>query len=255
MADELLADHIAALSRLQEKLYAQDRWSVLLILQGMDAAGKDSAIKHVMSGVNPQGCEVHAFKSPSDEERDHDYLWRTTQHLPRRGHIGLFNRSYYEEVLIVRVHPELLARQQLPPTLITRSIWRDRYEDLVAHERYLARNGTVVVKVFLNVSKAEQRRRFLRRVEDPTRRWKLSVQDIEERKRWPEYQNAYEEMIRATSTAEAPWHVVPADRKWWARVVIGGILVQALRRIEPQFPDVTPEQKRSLARVARALRA
>ena len=241
------------LRELQEKLYAQNRWSVLLILQGMDACGKDSTVKHVMSGVNPQGCEVHPFKAPSDEERDHDYLWRTTARLPRRGHIGIFNRSYYEEVLIVRVHDELLDRQQLPEQLVTRRIWRERYDDLVAHERHLTRNGTAVVKVFLNVSKEAQRKRLLNRVRDPRKRWKLAAQDIEERKLWKQYMRAYEDMVRETTTGFAPWYVVPADHKWWARTVVGAILLETLRGLHVGYPKLTPAKQRELQQVAKAL--
>jgi PPK2 family polyphosphate:nucleotide phosphotransferase len=252
-AQRVVAEGVAKLRDLQEKLYAQNEWSVLLILQAMDAAGKDSAIEHVMSGVNPQGCDVVAFKAPSEEELDHDYLWRTTQRLPRRGHLGIFNRSYYEEVLIVRVHPELLDRQRLPKVLVSKRLWDERYEDIVAHERYLARNGTVIRKVFLHLSRDEQRRRFLSRLDEPEKRWKFSMQDVAERKRWDDYMHAYEEMIAATSTAAAPWYVVPADHKWWARAVISAILIETLEGLGLQFPQVTGNRQRELMRVRRAL--
>jgi PPK2 family polyphosphate:nucleotide phosphotransferase len=226
---------------------------VLLILQGMDAAGKDSTIKHVMSGVNPQSCEVHSFKAPSDEEIDHDYLWRTNLRLPRRGHIGIFNRSYYEEALVVRVHPALLDSQRLPPALITKRTWRERFEDFISHEQHLARNGTAIIKVFLHISKEEQRQRLLRRIEDRGKNWKLSTEDIAERKRWKDYMRAYDDAIRQTSSAHAPWYVVPADHKWWARTVVGAILVDTLERLDPHYPKVGQEKRRELRRVGEAL--
>jgi PPK2 family polyphosphate:nucleotide phosphotransferase len=226
------------LSDLQEKLYAQDRWSLLLIFQGMDAAGKDSAIKSVFDGVNPQGCEVHSFKQPSTEELDHDFMWRATCRLPERGRIGIFNRSYYEELLVVRVHPEILAKQRIPQKLVTKTIWRERFEDISAFEKYLAHNGTVVLKFFLNVSKQEQRQRFLDRLEEPAKNWKFSMADVAERKLWDKYQAAYQDMIRHTSSRDAPWHVVPADHKWFARVVIGSTIVNALDNLDLQFPKV-----------------
>jgi PPK2 family polyphosphate:nucleotide phosphotransferase len=238
---------------LQDKLYAQDHWAVLIILQAMDAAGKDSTIEHVMSGVNPQSCEVHSFKAPSEEELDHDFLWRTTVRLPRRGHIGIFNRSYYEEVLVARVHPELLERQRIPPKLVTRRIWEERYEDIVALERHLVRNGTVVRKIFLHLSREEQRRRFLRRLDEPDKRWKFSANDVAERRRWNDYQRAYEQAIAATTTDEAPWFVVPADRKWFAREVISAIIIDALEGLDLQFPRITGSKKRELLQVRRAL--
>jgi PPK2 family polyphosphate:nucleotide phosphotransferase len=241
------------LCHLQEKLYAQDQWSLLIILQAMDAAGKDSVIEHVMSGVNPQGCEVHSFKAPSDEELDHDYLWRTSLRLPRRGHIGIFNRSYYEEVLIVRVHREFLDRQKLASTLMTKRIWRERYEDIVNHERHLARNGTVVRKIFLNISKQEQRRRFLKRLEQPNKNWKFSLRDVEERKHWKEYMRVYEDAIRETSTEFAPWYVVPADRKWWAHAVVSAIVLEALEGLHLEFPTITGKKRLELLRGRRAL--
>ena len=241
------------LRELQARLYAQHERSLLLILQGMDAAGKDSTIKHVMSGVNPQSCEVHSFKAPSDEELDHDYLWRTTLRLPRRGHIGIFNRSYYEEALVVRVHPQLLAIGRLPGALLTKRIWRERFEDFIAYERHLTRNGTTIVKVFLHMSKEEQRQRLLRRITDRQKNWKLSPQDVAERKLWKTYMQAYEETIRETSSDFAPWYVVPADRKWLARAVVGAILVDALDRLDLKYPKVTPEKRRQLRVVRRAL--
>ena len=252
-AERALAAGVARLRGLQEKLYAENRWSVLIILQAMDAAGKDSVIEHVMSGVNPQGCEVHAFKLPSDEELDHNYLWRTNLRLPRRGRIGIFNRSYYEEVLVVRVHPELLERQRIPKSLVTKRIWRERFEDMVEHERHLTRNGTVVRKIFLHVSKEEQRRRLLKRLDEPEKRWKFSVGDVAERRLWKQYMNAYEDMIRETSTDFAPWYVVPADHKWWTRALVGAIVIEALESLNLQFPKITGERRRELLRIRRAL--
>ena len=237
-AEEILEANRKRLSDFQEKLYAQDRWSVLLIFQGMDAAGKDSAIKSVFDGVNPQGCEVHAFKQPSTLELDHDFMWRSAIALPQRGRIGIFNRSYYEECLVVRVHPEILAREKIPPKLVTKDIWRERFEDISAFERYLARNGTVILKFFLNVSKEEQRERFLARLDEPSKNWKFSMADIAERALWGKYQAAYQEVIRHTSGTMAPWHVVPADHKWFARVVIGSTIVAALDNLDLQFPKV-----------------
>lgn len=235
---EVIEANRKRLSDLQERLYAQDRWSLLLIFQGMDAAGKDSAIKSVFEGVNPQGCEVYSFKAPSSNELDHDFMWRTSCSLPQRGRIGIFNRSYYEECLVVRVHPEILARQKIPPSLVTKNIWRERFEDIAAFERYLTRNGTVVLKFFLNVSKEEQRQRFLDRLEEPAKNWKFSMADVAERKLWERYQAAYQDMIRHTSSAAAPWYVVPADRKWFARVVIGSVIVNALEKLDLRFPKV-----------------
>ncbi|MBN8963675.1 MAG: polyphosphate kinase 2 family protein [Rhizobiales bacterium] len=226
------------LSDLQEKLYAQDCWSLLLIFQGMDAAGKDSAIESVFEGVNPQGCEVYSFKTPTSKELDHDFMWRSAICLPERGRIGIFNRSYYEECLIVRVHPEILAKQRIPQKLMTRNIWRERFEDISAFERYLSRNGTVVLKFFLNVSKEEQRKRFLARLDEPEKNWKFSLADVAERKHWDRYQAAYQDMIRHTASPVAPWYVVPADRKWFARVVIGSVIVNALEKLNLQFPQV-----------------
>ncbi|ABE63495.1 Polyphosphate:AMP phosphotransferase [Nitrobacter hamburgensis X14] len=241
------------LSDLQEKLYAQDRWSLLLIFQGMDAAGKDSAIESVFDGVNPQGCDVHSFKQPSTEELDHDFMWRAARRLPERGRIGIFNRSYYEEVLVVRVHPEILAKQKIPPKLVTKTIWRERFEDISAFEKYLARNGTVVLKFFLNVSKGEQRQRFLDRLEEPAKNWKFSMGDVAERKFWDRYQAAYQDMIHHTASIHAPWHVVPADHKWFARVVIGSTIVSALEQLDLQFPKVDKSELGEFNKVREAL--
>jgi PPK2 family polyphosphate:nucleotide phosphotransferase len=234
--EKILEANRKRLNDFQEKLYAQDRWSLLLIFQGMDAAGKDTAIKSVFDGVNPQGCEVHSFKQPSPQELDHDFMWRSAVVLPERGHIGIFNRSYYEECLVVRVHPEILAKEKIPPELITRNIWRERFEDISAFERHLARNGTVILKFFLNVSKEEQRKRFLERLEIPSKNWKFSMADVAERARWGKYMAAYQEVVRHSSTAAAPWHVVPADHKWFARVVIGSAIVSALDKLDLKFP-------------------
>jgi PPK2 family polyphosphate:nucleotide phosphotransferase len=252
-AGKILDGYRKRLSDFQEKLYAQDRWSMLLIFQGMDAAGKDSAIKSIFDGVNPQGCEVHAFKQPSALELSHDFMWHAMTALPARGHIGIFNRSYYEECLIVRVHPELLAKQKIPPPLTTRNIWRERFEDISAFERYLARNGTIVLKFFLNVSKQEQRERFLGRLDEPSKNWKFSMADISERALWPRYQAAYQEVIRHTSTARAPWHVVPADHKWFARVVIGSTIVAALDKLDLKFPSVDAASLQEFKQVRKAL--
>ncbi|MDB5621085.1 polyphosphate kinase 2 family protein [Tardiphaga sp.] len=241
------------LSELQEKLYAQDRWSLLLIFQGMDAAGKDSAIKSIFDGINPQGCEVTSFKTPSSNELDHDFMWRHTLHLPQRGRIGIFNRSYYEECLVVRVHPEILAKQKIPPELVGKDIWNDRFEDISAFEKYLARNGTLVLKFFLNVSKEEQRQRFLDRLDEPAKNWKFSSADITERALWDKYQDAYQDMIDGTASKDAPWHVVPADRKWFARVVIGSTIVSALEKLDLKFPVVDGEAMKKLAPIREAL--
>jgi PPK2 family polyphosphate:nucleotide phosphotransferase len=237
---------------LQEKLYAQDQWAILLIFQAMDAAGKDSVIEHVMSGVNPQGCQVYSFKQPSSEELDHDFLWRTTRCLPERGRIGVFNRSYYEEVLVVRVHPEILAKQKVPPALVTDRIWKERYEDIVAFERYLSRNGTVIRKFFLNVSKEEQRERFLARLDEPDKNWKFAAADVQERQHWDEYMKAYEKMIEATTSDEAPWHVIPADHKWFTRLAVADVIVETLEGLDLHFPEVSEAQRQELQR-ARAL--
>jgi PPK2 family polyphosphate:nucleotide phosphotransferase len=246
-AHDLLAQGVACLSELQEKLYAQDRWSLLLIFQAMDAAGKDGTIKHVMSGVNPQGCQVYSFKAPSTEELDHDFLWRTTRCLPERGRIGIFNRSYYEEVLVVRVHPEILDSQRLPSSLVTRTIWNERMEDIAAFEKYAARNGIAIRKFFLHVSRAEQKRRFLQRLERPEKNWKFSLGDIKERDHWREYMRAYEDVIRRTSTPEAPWYVVPADNKWFTRLVVAAAVVEAMDELSLEFPRVDRAKRRELA--------
>ena len=246
-AREWLERGIQWLAEEQNKLYAQDRWGVLLVFQAMDAAGKDSTIKHVMSGVNPQGVQVYSFKQPSPEELDHDYLWRSMKCVPERGRIGIFNRSYYEEVLVVRVHQELLARQKLPPKLVGKDIWRDRLEDIASFERYLARNGIAVVKFFLNVSKKEQKKRFLERLDKPDKNWKFSAADVVERQYWNKYQEAYEDAIRATASKAAPWFVVPADNKWFTRLVVAAAIVSTLEKLELQYPKVSDAQKKELA--------
>lgn len=248
---DLVARGVERLSALQEKLYAQDRWAVLLVFQALDAAGKDSTIKHVMSGVNPQGCEVFSFKAPSNEDLDHDFMWRAARCLPERGRIGIFNRSYYEEVLVVRVHPELLAREKLPRAVVSKDIWKERFEDIVGFERYMARNGTLVLKFFLHVSRGEQRRRFLERLDKPAKNWKFSAADLAERARWNDYMHAYEEMIQHTATARAPWYVVPADHKWFTRLVVVEAIVAALDRLELAFPEVPPGERKAL-KAARA---
>ena len=254
-ARAMLEDGVAQLEKLQGALYAQDRWAVLAIFQAMDAAGKDGAIKHVMSGINPQGCVVHSFKAPSAEELDHDFLWRTSRALPERGRIGIFNRSYYEECLVVRVHPEVLDKQKIPKRLVTKDIWRERFEDIAAIERYLSRNGTVILKFFLNVSKEEQRQRFLDRLEEPAKNWKFSMADVAERKLWAKYQAAYQDMIHHTATKEAPWHIVPADHKWFARVVIGSAIVSAMDRLDLHFPKVDKADRSEFKQVREALLA
>src|SRR5512135_25109 len=254
-AGEALQTGIQALAELQDMLYAQDRWAVLLIFQAMDAAGKDGAIKHVMSGVNPQGCQVASFKAPSAEELDHDFLWRCNKHLPERGRIGIFNRSYYEDVLVVKVHPELLAGAKLPPRLVKKSIWRNRYDDIRSYERYLANNGVVVRKFFLHVSRKEQKRRFLERIEKPEKNWKFSAADAKERALWKDYMRAYEDMIRETATEESPWYVVPADNKWFTRVVVAAAVIEALDSLGLHYPEVGPEKLRELAAVKKALLA
>ena len=250
---ETLAMGVTALSELQDKLYAQDKWAVLLIFQAMDAAGKDGAIKHVMSGVNPQGVEVFSFKSPSSEDLDHDYLWRCMKCLPNRGHIGIFNRSYYEEVLVVRVHPELLAKQKLPPKLMGKNIWEDRFEDIRNFEQYLTRNGVVVRKFFLHVSKKEQKKRFLDRIDDPLKNWKFSSNDANERDFWDDYMKAYEEMIQETATKYAPWYVVPADNKWFTRVIVGSAVIDALDSLDLAYPEVDESKLKELAAAKKKL--
>jgi len=246
LAQSMLSRSIAVIADLQEKLYAQNLWSVLLIFQAMDAAGKDSTIKQVMSGINPQGCQVFSFKAPSEEELDHDFLWRTMRCLPERGRIGIFNRSYYEETLIVRVHPEILARQRLPDELVGKRIWNERFEDIVAFERYLTRNGVKIIKFFLNVSKGEQKRRFLARLDEPSKNWKFAFGDLKERARWGEYMSAYEATIRHTATQCAPWHVVPADNKWYTRLVVASVIADTMNDMKLQFPRLTDEQREQL---------
>jgi PPK2 family polyphosphate:nucleotide phosphotransferase len=252
-AASLLQETVGRISKQQETLYAQDQWGVLLIFQAMDAAGKDSAIKHVFSGINPQGVQVFSFKAPSAEELDHDFLWRTSVRLPERGRIGVFNRSYYEEVLVVRVHPEIFESERLPARVVTRRIWDERFQDINAFELHLARNGYVIRKFFLHVSPDEQARRFLERLEEPHKRWKFSMGDIRERDRWPDYMQAYEEAIRRTSAPHAPWVVVPADKKWFARLVIAGTIADALEGLKLQSPKVSPGQERELEEVRAAL--
>ena len=251
--EKILDANRKRLSDFQEKLYAQDRWSLLLVFQAMDAAGKDSTIKHIFDGVNPQGCEVASFKQPSTLELDHDFMWRVMIALPKRGHIGIFNRSYYEECLIVRVHRELLLKEKIPPKLVTKNIWQERFADISAIERYLTRQGTVILKFFLNVSKDEQRERFLDRLDQPAKNWKFSMADVAERKLWPRYQAAYQDMIRHTSTKEAPWFVVPADHKWFARVVIGSVIVSTLESLNLRFPHVDKASLEEFAKVRAAL--
>lgn len=253
MAREFLEKGIQWLSEEQDKLYAQDRHSLLLLFQAMDAAGKDSTIRHVMSGVNPQGCQVFSFKQPSIEELDHDYLWRYRKCLPERGRIGIFNRSYYEEVLVVRVHEELLERQKLPPGLVTRHIWRERLDDIAGFERYLARQGTIVLKFFLHVSRKEQKRRFLERLEHPEKNWKFSPADIGERARWGDYMAACEDAIRRTATREAPWYVVPADNKWYTRLVVAAVIVEALWKLDLAYPGIDEARRKEFASARRAL--
>jgi PPK2 family polyphosphate:nucleotide phosphotransferase len=252
-AKSMLNDDVKRLADLQERLYAEHRWAILVVLQGMDAAGKDSVIKHVMSGLNPQGCDVHPFKAPSGEELDHDFLWRAAVRLPRRGHIGIFNRSHYEEVLVVRVHPELLARQQLPAAVVGKDIWKHRFKDICAFERHLARNGVLILKFFLHISKEEQRRRFLERLDEPAKRWKFNMGDIAERKLWDKYMATYEDMIRSTSRPEAPWHVVPADHKPFARMVVAKAMVEALEGLDLKVPKVAGKALKELQKVRAAL--
>jgi PPK2 family polyphosphate:nucleotide phosphotransferase len=254
IAQELLTAGIQALAELQERLYAQDRWAVLLVFQAIDAAGKDSAIKHVMSGVNPQGCQVYSFGVPSAHELDHDYLWRCLSVLPERGRIGIFNRSYYEEVIAVRVHPEFLARQKVPAGLLNdKELWQHRFEDIRNVEQYLSRNGVLIRKFFLHVSKKEQKKRFLERLDKPEKNWKFNPEDLKERERWDDYQAAYERTIRATATRHAPWYVVPADHKWFTRLVVASAIIEGLAGLDLRFPEVTSAQKREIARARRLL--
>jgi len=252
-AEKVLPLGIERMVDLQGKLYAQDRWAILLIFQAMDAAGKDGVIKHVMSGVNPQGCQVYSFKQPSAEELDHDFLWRSNKCIPERGRIGIFNRSYYEEVLVVRVHKELLEREKMPPSLVTKDIWNERFADINAYEQYLSRNGVVIRKFFLNLSKEEQKRRFLKRLDEPDKNWKLSSADITERERWPEYMTAYEEMIQSTATPHAPWYVVPADNKWYTRLVVAAAIVHAMEDLNLHYPTVDADQRKELKAARAAL--
>jgi len=249
----IIDNRAGLLNNLQEKLYAQDRWAMLLIFQAMDAAGKDAVIKHVMSGVNPQGCEVHSFKAPSAEELQHDYLWRAHSRVPERGKIGIFNRSYYEEVLVVRVHPSILHDQKLPDPLVTKHIWEQRYEDINAFEQYLARNGVVIRKFFLHVSKKEQKKRFLERLEDSKKNWKFSMADVKERGYWKDYQEAYEEMIQNTATKHAPWYVVPADNKWYTQLIVASAVIAALEELDLSFPEADKEKKKELDTVRDSL--
>ena len=252
-AEETLRERVARTAELQDKLYAQDTWALLLIFQAMDAAGKDGAIKHVMSGVNPQGCEVHAFKAPSAEELQHDFLWRTTRVLPERGHIGIFNRSYYEEVLVVRVHPKILESQKIPSSLVSKKIWEERFEDICCFERHMTRSGTVIRKFFLNLSKEEQKKRFLKRLEEPEKNWKFSPSDVREREYWDDYHEAYEDMIRNTATKHAPWYVVPADNKWFTRLVISTVVVDALESLKLHYPKVDAAKRKELREAAKQL--
>lgn len=252
-AKKALADGIEALAALQERLYAQDRWAVLLVFQAMDAAGKDGTIKHVMSGLNPQGCQVYSFKAPSAEELDHDYLWRSFKALPERGRIGIFNRSYYEEVLVVRVHPELLARQQLPPESAAGPIWKRRFEEINHFEKYLVANGIVVLKFFLNVSKEEQKKRFLERIDRPEKNWKFSAADCHERRFWDDYMAAFEDAFNHTSTPWAPWHVIPADRKWFTRVAVAAVIYAKMKELSPAYPTVSDEHRQQLLEARKVL--
>jgi len=246
-AKEILAAGVAALAELQGMLYAQDRWSVLLIFQAMDAAGKDGAIKHVMSGINPQGCQVFSFKAPTSEDMDHDFMWRCLKCLPERGRIGIFNRSYYEEALVVRVHEQLLRKSKVPPELITKNIWKERFQDIRAIERYLSRNGVLIRKFYLNLSKKEQKRRFLERFDTPEKNWKVSPSDVKERAYWNEYMHAYEDLIRETSTKESPWYVIPADNKWFTRVMVAAAVIEGLSTLDLEYPKLDAIQLKELA--------
>jgi PPK2 family polyphosphate:nucleotide phosphotransferase len=252
-AKDQLEKDIARMEELQAMLYAQGRWSLLLIFQAMDAAGKDGTIKHVMSGVNPEGCQVHSFKAPSPTELQHDFLWRTTEALPERGHIGIFNRSYYEEVLVVRVHPKVLEGQLVPPQLIGKDIWKERFEDIHSFERHMARNGTVIRKFFLHLSKKEQKKRFLARLDEPEKHWKFSEADIHEREYWDDYQDAYEDMIRHTASKHAPWYVVPADNKWFTHLVVAAAIVETLEELGLSYPKVDAAKLKEIAAARRTL--
>jgi PPK2 family polyphosphate:nucleotide phosphotransferase len=254
LAEKVLTQDVSDLAEAQEMLYADDSWSLLVIFQAMDAAGKDSTIKHVMSGVNAQGCDVSSFKQPTTQELAHDFLWRTTLRLPERGHLGVFNRSYYEEVLVVRVHPEILGVQRLPPAVVSGRIWKERFEDIVGFERHLRRSGVAVLKFFLNVSKEEQKKRFLERLDTPSKNWKFSTGDVKERARWHDYMAAYQDMIRHTATPEAPWYVVPADHKWFTRLVVAEAIVDAMKGLDLRFPAIDAAQKKTLAAAGAALR-
>jgi len=252
-SQKIIDDRAGLISNLQEKLYAQDRWGLLIVLQGMDAAGKDGVVKHVMSGINPQGCDVHSFKTPSTEELSHDYLWRAHSRVPERGMIGIFNRSYYEEVLVIRVHPTLLQAQKLPEALITKHIWEQRYEDINAFERYLTHNGVIVRKFFLHLSKKEQKKRFLERLDDSKKNWKFSMADVQERGYWKDYQEAYEEMIQNTATKHAPWYVIPADNKWYTQLLVASAIIATLKELDLCFPDVDKKKKKELESVRESL--
>ncbi len=252
-ASEKLQKDVARMADLQDKLFAQGQWALLLIFQAMDAAGKDGTIKHVMSGVNPEGCQVHSFKAPSEAELRHDFLWRTTQHLPESGQIGIFNRSYYEEVLVVRVHPKVLKNEKLPPSLVTKHIWEERFEDIRCFERHMARNGTVIRKFFLHVSKKEQKKRFLARLEEPKKNWKFSAGDVHEREYWDDYQRAYEEMICQTATKDAPWYVVPADNKWFTHLVVAAAIVETLEGLGLAYPEIDAEKRKDLEAARKTL--
>ena len=254
-AKEALAMGVSVLAELQNMLYAQDQWAVLLIFQAMDAAGKDGVIKHVMSGVNPQGCQVYSFKAPSDEDLDHDFMWRCIKRVPERGRIGIFNRSYYEETLVVRVHREFLEKQKLPPELVTKDIWQERFQGIRHFERYLTRNGIVIRKFFLHVSKKEQKKRFLERIEEPEKNWKFSANDAKEREHWDDYMEAYEDMIQNTATKHAPWHVVPADNKWFTRAIVAAAVIEALSSLDLHYPKVSKEKLKELAAARKALSA
>src|SRR5215217_5866836 len=252
-AEEALAEGVEVLQKLQDTLYAQDRWAILIIFQAMDAAGKDSAIKHVMSGVNPQGCEVSSFKAPSAEELDHDFLWRCAKRLPERGRIGIFNRSYYEETLVVRVHPNFLAGQKLPPDVKTKDLWKRRFQDITNFEHYLTHNGILVLKFFLHVSKEEQRQRFLARIDDPGKNWKFSLNDVREREHWDEYMDAYEDTIRHTASKRAPWYVVPADNKWFTRLVVASAIVKNMNTLNLEYPSLNQDELNALDEAKKAL--
>jgi len=254
-AEEVLSKDVTALAEMQDRLYAANRWSILIILQAMDAAGKDSTIKHVMSGINPQGCEVYSFKHPSAEELDHNFLWRCAKLVPQRGRIGIFNRSYYEEVLVVRVHPELIAAQRIPDADLNDDFWADRFADINAFERHLTRNGTVILKFFLHLSKTEQRKRFLKRLKDPTKQWKFSPDDLKERAFWDDYMKAFENAINATSTKWAPWYIIPADHKWVSRSLVASIVTRAAESLDLHYPKVTKEQRAIIAEAKKQLEA